>query len=152
MALFLAGQGLLVDPARATGTCSPIIDLVAQGRSNFAEIPVGPSFQAGPQGLPDAERCALTRSLSGANAYHCAWKFPYRDTSASTTFDALNQMMRGCFEQSPDTVTDSPVNHPDTYVQRRHVVDQVVVSVSVKDKVSLNETYVFIGVQGRIAD
>jgi hypothetical protein len=140
------------DTVSAAERCMNMNILTSQARSNFLEQATKAPALITPWPLPDADKCMMAQSLSGGNAYHCAWKFPYRDVAANVAFDAFNQMMRECFSGGTEAVTDKGVNHPDTYHQRQHLIDQVVVSVSIKDKGVLQETYVFVNVQGVILD
>jgi hypothetical protein len=128
-----------VDMAIASGFCAQMTDLTLQARSNFVTAPAS---------LKTAENCRMVRSLAGGNAYHCSWKFPYRDAAAQTVFEDFNQSLRSCFAGGQEVVQDVGVNHPDSYTQHQHLTDDVVVSVSIKDKGALQETYVFVNVQG----
>ncbi|MEP2027917.1 MAG: hypothetical protein ABJI96_04300 [Paracoccaceae bacterium] len=132
-----------------TGSAAEICDqmggLVALAESNFLEdVTTANSIGM----LPGAEKCSVVRSLSGANTYHCAWGFDYRSDAAKQSFEAVNQMVRDCFGDSSESVKDAGVNHPDTYYQRQHILDEIVISVSLKDKVALQQTYVFVGIHG----
>lgn len=134
--------------AHAAEFCADMTTLTELGRANFLDQSTGISKLSAPPPLHGAESCRMTRSLSGNNAFSCAWKFPYRDGAANAAFDTINQGLRGCFSEANETVVDEGVNHPDTYHQRQYDVDQIIVSVSIKDKGALQETYVFLNVQG----
>ena len=78
--------------------------------------------------------------------------FSYRNVEANAAFEALNQSLQSCFGGSAEVAKDQGVNHPDFYEQRRYQLDQVVVTVSIKDKSTLQRTYVFIGVHGAVVE
>lgn len=137
--------------AKAAALCEGVNALVVHARSNFSDG-TAQSAVAAARPLADAEKCTMSRSDSGANAYHCIWGFPYRDVAASAFFGAVDADLRGCFADSARFAADQGVNHPDTYDQRRYGLDDVVVTVSLKDKSALGRTYVFLGVYGSVPD
>ena len=151
-------SSIIVFPIAAADTvstsefCINMNVLTLQAGSNFFRNAPETTALVTPRPLPDAEKCMMAQSLSGGNAYHCSWKFPYRDVAANVTFNTFNQMMRDCFSDGVEAIEDLGVNHPDSYHQRQFFVDQAVVRVSIKDKGTLQETYVFISVQGAIID
>lgn len=100
------------------------------------------------QPIAGSERCFMSRLPSGADSYHCAWSYPYRDEAANAAFEALNQELRNCLNAGAESADDQEVNHPDSYDQRRYQSDEVTVTISIKDKGALNRTYVFVGVYG----
>ncbi|WP_187430332.1 hypothetical protein ROLI_027350 [Roseobacter fucihabitans] len=138
--------------ASASEFCENMKVLTAKARSNFETKSTQPAEFMVLKTLPDAKKCTLGRALSGGNTYHCAWNYPFRDDAANMAFEAFNLMMRECFKNRSEKIEDTGVNHPDTYYQIHHILDEVVVSVSLKDKSSLQETYLFVGIQGKRSD
>jgi hypothetical protein len=126
--------------------------LTAQAQSNFLDTSVDPSTRLSLKPFSSADSCRISMSVSGGSVYHCAWKFPYRDTAAKDTFLSMNQTMRDCFVDGIETIEDQGVNHPDSYEQHKFLVDEIAVSVSIKDKSALQETYVFVGIEGIVAE
>jgi len=94
----------------------------------------------------------MSQSLSGAKVYHCAWKFACRTVGAYSTFDAYKQLFQECFGDRAHLSRDKSVNHPDFYDLHQHQLDQVGVTLSIKDKSALQSTYVFVRVHGVIPD
>lgn len=139
-------------PAMATGFCERMNALVVQARSNFSDATAQSTGAVTSRPLAGSEKCTMSRSETGANAYHCIWGFPYRDAAASAFFGAVDEDLRGCFADSAEVANDQGVNHPDTYDQRRYGLDDVVVTVSLKDKSALRRTYVFLGVFGSVPE
>ena len=134
--------------ARADELCSDMNILVREAQSNFSNWTTKAHEAAKPLMLPGAEDCALARSLSGAQIYHCAWIFAYRTSGAYGTFEAYNQSFQECFGSRAQLSNDQRVNHPDFYDLRQFQLDQVNVTLSIKDKSALQSTYVFVRVHG----
>jgi len=146
--LFLSAAlaGPMVKPA-AAGLCEGVNALIVQARSNFSD---GADQSAG--ALAGAEKCTMSRSEAGANAYHCTWGFSYRDAAASAFFREVDADLRTCLAGRAESAKDRGVNHPDTYDQRRYGLDDVIVTVSLKDKSALDRTFVFLGVYAAASD
>lgn len=143
---FLLVIGLVsVQPCIAYGAnlCTEVRILVQQAHSNW---PMGTPGAAAPLMLSDAEDCAITQSLSGQKFYHCKWEFPYRTTGAYSTFDTLNRALRECLDDPVPSSREQRVNHPDFYDLRQYKSGPIEVAVSMKDKSSLQKTYVFLRV------
>ena len=128
----------LAHTARASDFCADMTALTSQARTNFLVAPAA---------LPNADNCRMVYALAGGKAFHCSWKFPYREGAATAKFKGFNQTLRTCFDGGTEVLLDEGVNHPDSYAQRQHMIEGVAVSVSIKDKGALQETYVFISVQ-----
>lgn len=143
MSAGLAMPIAVADPRYSASICAETKGLVARALSNFEGEALTP--------LSGAETCRTARALSGAQTYHCAWKFPYRSAAASRVFDSFSRALKDCFPQEAQGAADQAVNHPDSYDLRQYMVGEVDVSVSLKDKGALQQTYVFIGVQGIVA-
>ena len=138
--------------ARAGEFCADMNILVGRAQSNFPGLSAGTTDAEKPFLLPGAKTCAVTRTLSGSKAYHCAWEFAYRATAANDRFNAFDRSLRQCFGNRAQTRKDQWVNHPDFYDLRQYRLEQVDVSVSIKDKSAMQKTYVFIRVQGANVD
>ena len=137
-------------PVEAADPCIEMNSLVAQAGSNFSEGAVGAVTEAA--ALPGAETCGLSLSPGGQRAYHCAWRFAYRDGGAQAAYGEFNRALERCFGERARVSRDQPVNHPDFYDQRRYRLEAVEVAVSIKDKVARESTYVFLRVQGQKPD
>ena len=145
---FLATLGA----ARADDFCRNIDHLIDQSRSGFANIAAEPKGDAGDHEarltLAGASTCLVTRK-SKRSWYHCTWTFPLRAQRATDSFDAFAGKLDGCLAQRATIHNDRSVNHPDSYTARRYDLEQAEVSLSVKDKAALGNTFIFIRVQGR---
>lgn len=125
--------------------------LVDQAGSNFSDASTG-SGAAAPAALAGAESCRLSLAPGGQRAYHCAWRFAYRDGGAQAAFGAFNQALVACFGERARISRDQAVNHPDFYDLRRYRLDGAAVTVSIKDKVARDSTYVFLRVHSETAE
>ncbi len=92
--------------------------------------------------------CRDFRESSGAMGIICQQVFQYRTTVASRTFSELNQAMNACLHPLATVSQDQAVNHPDFYDLYQYTMDRGTVSVSLKDKASLQRTFVFLRVTG----
>ncbi len=88
--------------------------------------------------------CDTSLGLSGTRAYHCGWAFAYRSSRASETFNMLNRDIRRCLGPLETGMKDVHVNHPDSYDLRQYFKDGVTISLALKDKASLQKTYVLL--------
>ena len=140
----------MIGVTQARDLCTDIDYLIDQAQSEFAKIVGEPNGDAGDYSvtrtLSGASYCFVTKK-SKRNWYHCSWEFPYRAKDAFDTFDEFVREMSECIGQHATVHADQSVNHPDYYSLRRYEMEQAEVSVSVKDKVSLGRTFVFIRVQ-----
>jgi len=89
-------------------------------------------------------KCGTSLALSGARSVHCAWPFAYRAQAATQTFVQVSELLSRCLDADSPASDDQIVNHPDSYDLRVFVTDQVTVSVSLKDKGALQQTFVFL--------
>ncbi len=92
------------------------------------------------QAFTNAE-CSTSLVLGGGTSFDCAWGFEYRSVEANDAFEILVEQVAEC--GALITVQDQLVSHPDSYDLRQYSVDGKEVSVSLKDKGALNQTYVF---------
>ena len=144
--IFLAMIGV----THAQDLCMDIGYLVDQSQSEFVKIVGEPNGDSGDyyvtRTLSGASYCFVTMK-SKRNRYYCGWEFPYRAKHAYDIFDEFVREMNECIGQHATVHTDQSVNHPDYYSLHRYEMEQAEVSVSVKDKVSLGKTFIFIRVQ-----
>lgn len=97
--------------------------------------------------LADASYCRVTKT-SKRSSYHCGWEFPHRAQQAYDAFDDLARRLDECVGRHAVLHRDQSVNHPDSYALRRYETPAAEVSVSVKDKSALGQTFVFLRIQG----
>ena len=102
------------------------------------------SFHLSSRALAQVD-CAPSRGLGGTVALHCAWPFEYRSMQALDAFDYLLGQVAAC--ANPIAADPSSVSHPDSYDLRQFSSGMGVISVSLKDKGALNQTYVFLRVE-----
>lgn len=88
--------------------------------------------------------CTTSLDLSGARALSCSWPFDYRAQAATDTFVELLDTTTQCL--NTDGLTDQGVNHPDSYDLRTFETDSMQVSISIKDKGALQQTFIFLRV------
>ena len=93
----------------------------------------------------NAVTCAPALGQNGTRSLHCAWPFAYRSGQGADAFDAMLVAVADCAVQIPST--PSKVNHPDSYDLRQFQMGTTTVSVSLKDKSALSQTYLFLRVE-----
>lgn len=74
----------------------------------------------------------------------CRWTFAYRADAAVAAFEHLAEKLTRCL--GPPVDEDAPVNHPDSYRLVQFGAPDAVISLSLKDKASLQSTFVFLRV------
>ena len=118
-----------------------------RARENFS----GSETDTGRGRLLDADDCSMSIAIGGARTLHCHWRFAYRADEANALFERLHEALADC-SGGAEPEADQQVNHPDSYDQRRFGIGGVPVSVSLKDKGALQQTLVFLAVEGILPD
>ena len=131
----LEGQQLI---AQTGQTCGAITDW-ARG--------VGAATALGVKAL-SAPACGTSLGLSGETSVHCNWGYPYRSPDARAVFNALGAELQACFEGQAGLGEDALVNHPDSYDLLSFDLDGGTLSLSLKDKGALEQTYIFLRAEG----
>ena len=88
--------------------------------------------------------CTTSLDLTGARALNCRWPFDYRAKAATDTFTALLDATTMCL--NAEGLSDQGVNHPDSYDLRTFDTETAQVSISIKDKGALQQTFIFLRV------
>ncbi|MEP1993424.1 MAG: hypothetical protein ABJJ09_17505 [Ascidiaceihabitans sp.] len=97
------------------------------------------------EGTTGPAQCGTSLLISGARSSHCAYPFEYRADVAQQVFDDLAQLMTHCVgPEVPEQTGKNGVNHPDSYDQKTFQADNGSISLSLKDKGNLNQTYIFL--------
>jgi hypothetical protein len=125
--------------AQTEAFCDRLENLMVQAGDG-----VTTSFHLSSRALAQVD-CAPSRGLGGTVALHCAWPFEYRSMQALDAFDYLLGQVAAC--ANPIAADLSSVSHPDSYDLRQFSSGMGVISVSLKDKGALNQTYVFLRVE-----
>lgn len=151
--LLVAALILGVLPAaigRADGFCADVRTLIAHARSGFSSTPSrsGEGGTTGPLMLRGASDCQVARQLDGS-FFYCTWKHPFRSAGATGSFERINRELQECLGDRATIRADQGVNHPDFYDSRHYILDGAGVTVSLKDKVALQSTLVFVRVNSR---
>jgi len=94
----------------------------------------------------DAMLCSSSKGQSGATAQHCRWPFSFRAADAHAAFEAVSADVAACLN-APAKTEEGEVNHPDTYDQRLFETQSGMISVALKDKGALQQTFVFLRVE-----
>lgn len=74
----------------------------------------------------------------------CHWSFDYRSAAAEDAFDTIQDRLSACLGSTP--VSDAPVNHPDSYRLVQYEKEDALISLSLKDKASRQQSFVFLRV------
>jgi len=129
--------------------CSTLEELVARVPSNFSNIVIAkdgkPSEHDVTLVLDGATKCAVI-AQSKKRSYYCVWEFPHRDQGAYRQFKELDRVVSDCLGQQAEANRDQSVNHPDFYDSRMYEMAHATVTVSVKDKSALANTFVYVWV------
>ena len=142
--------GWSVENANAASFCSDLNRLIDAAPGDFSDIIVQPSERAGGRDITlklEGSADCLVRQMIRSKSYGCTWEFRLGDADAYTRFDQLGQALRSCIGDRGTLSNDQSVNHPDFYDSRMFLLDNVKVSVSVKDKSALERTFVFLFVE-----
>lgn len=86
--------------------------------------------------------CSRTLELGGIIAVTCGWAYSYRSDAALGTFAMLLNDVEACGKAIVGD--ESLVSHPDSYDLRLFAVGSAEISVSLKDKGALQQTWVFL--------
>ncbi|MEM9139173.1 MAG: hypothetical protein AAGB15_05025 [Pseudomonadota bacterium] len=89
--------------------------------------------------------CGLALGADGATERHCRWDFPYRADAAVERLAALQEAAKACLGAAPVPV-EPGVNHPDSFDQHIYALEGLEISLSLKDKAALSQTFVFLRV------
>jgi hypothetical protein len=100
-----------------------------------------------PEPFSTKATCQTSVNQTGGTSQHCAWPFAYRAGQAKQVFETLITAVPDCLGDATQVSNDQGVNHPDFYDLRIFRTDKVEVGVSLKDKASLQETYVFLRIE-----
>lgn len=129
------GQG-----ASDRSTCAAMRGVLTQAHTKF-EATNGDAPM-----LPGAATCSLSTGTAGKQSHHCGWAFGYRSSAATRFFDELHQEIQQCWPTTEGTQTEPGVNHPDSYHLHKYALPEGHVTLSIKDKAALQQTYVFLGI------
>ena len=88
--------------------------------------------------------CTQSLMLGGGKQLHCGWAFAYRAPDAAQAFDRVVSAVTQCLGSDAAVTADLDVNHPDFYDLQTFQLGGQEIDVSLKDKATLSETYVFL--------
>ena len=135
--------------ASMTGTCAEeasIKNLLESAKSGFSTISDTQSLKRKITLINDAQTCQLANQLSGGKELVCFWQYEYRNSEAAEQFWRLNIEFQELAGTESPAVEDLDVNHPDYYDLKTYNTNDAMVSVSLKDKAALDQTFVFLRV------
>ncbi|MEP4194867.1 MAG: hypothetical protein ABJL99_04440 [Aliishimia sp.] len=135
-AAFFAILTLLGAAANAQALCNTIDTLHPNSNDVQMSMP----------GSGEVVTCTRSLMLSGGAQIHCGWAFAYRSPAATQAFETLVSTVAECLGDGAAITADLDVNHPDFYDLQTFQLGDQEVGVSLKDKASLSETYVFLRV------
>lgn len=136
----LLAMAIVPVDARADAFCDQLQSLAAAATTDFTGV------DESDPGFEGVETCSLSLASGGIRRLTCRWAFDYRAEAARTKLSALDEDVRACLPGLAVS-DDVGVNHPDTFEQRGYTGDGITVSLSLKDKIALGATYVFIGLE-----
>jgi hypothetical protein len=116
--------------------CGDIRALDAQSNDVSVTLPVS----------GEVTKCTRSLVLSGGSQLNCGWAFTYRAPAASEAFENLIATITDCLGAAAHVTADLNVNHPDFYDLQTFRLEGQEIGISLKDKASLSETYIFLRV------
>lgn len=93
--------------------------------------------------------CAIALQTNGQTSTYCYAIFDYRSEQANDAFKQLQSKLSSCFSPLKAQGAGDIVNHPDSFDQKQYCADQNDLSLSLKDKATLNQTLVFLRLDQR---
>lgn len=129
-------------PAQAAPLCDSLGQAMVATKADDAHAETVTKLLAGFGPAPAA--CSFSLDLSGSKSANCNWAFPYRTVRAQSEFNTMLAALTACADPAFAIETDQPVNHPDFYDLRLLRIADGEVGLSIKDKVGLNQTYLFL--------
>lgn len=134
----LGAIALFVGIVAQASAGAPLLDhLMTQVRAGSKTAPPEEMIQGG--------QCGVALGTTGRSEHHCRWDFPYRSPLAKAQFADLKSMIAqhlGAKVAPPE----AGVNHPDSYDQVLFQLDDLQISLSLKDKAALRQSFVFLRV------
>lgn len=92
--------------------------------------------------IDQTPECSRNLEIGGKQAVTCGWAYDYRSDVAMQDFESTVDMLADC---ARFTGTDpARVSHPDSYDLRQFALGSTLVSVSLKDKGALDQTWLFL--------
>jgi len=91
---------------------------------------------------PHPASCEL--SSSSQYVLTCTWQFPYHSPVATDNFRKLQNIIKACVNGSANFTRDQNVNHPDYYEAYYIDFRDHILSVTIKDKIGLQNTFIFL--------
>ncbi len=128
-------------------TCITFEDAIQQASTNFETPPVTPFTIYGI--MPNL--CDVATTSDGIKIYHCRWDYGYRTSDAAELLRTINIDIQRCLGIQSRKIEDG-VNHPDTYEQRLYRLGDINISLSLKDKAALNQSFVSLQISGAKPD
>lgn len=140
-AIMLACSPALADgPPAICAAVEVVLDRLAQPISGSETGNRGISPMSG------AETCDQSLTLEGGRAFHCAWRFAYREAEAGEAFRTMADKLSRCttLTTRAEAGTGPRVNHPDSYDLIEFNTPRGLIALSLKDKGALQRSYVFL--------
>ena len=116
-----------------------LVLMLLLGATEAMACPWG-GFHSDEVDLPLAEGAACTLPPDEM----CRWSFAYRSAAAQETFDRIADHLSECL--GAPRAEEAPVNHPDSYRLIQFETTDAVIFLSLKDKASLQRSFVFLRV------
>ena len=129
LSLCAALAAVLIGPAYAQSTLCDAVRQTIEDTTPFSPF--------------ETAVCQTSRDLGGHISDHCALAYDYRTPAARLQFDELTTILSGCFDSLP---VEAGVNHPDSYDLRQFRHGTSTISLSLKDKGALAQSFVFLRV------
>ena len=123
-------------------SCATFEDIIQKASKNYESLPSTPNIYSV---TPDL--CDVALTSDGVKLYHCRWDYGYRATDAFELLRTLNTEIEQCLGVQSRKIEDG-VNHPDTYEQRLYRLGEINISLSLKDKAALSQSFVSLQISG----
>ncbi len=124
-----------ISPADAENLC----DAVSNTNTKWPQITKHVDAALGRK----SHKCGNAMGMDGAYSQYCYWAFEYRSEYAYIGFDLLREKLSQC-RLGQSNLRDKSVNHPDTFTLEKFAFDTRDIVLSYKDKVTLEQSLIFV--------
>ena len=127
----------------AANTCVAFEDTVQRASSNYETSPETQPVV----GEQVPSNCDIAITSDGTRIFHCRWDYSFRAPEAVKLMADINTDIERCLGVQSRKIEDG-VNHPDTYEQRLYRLGDINISLSLKDKTALSQSFVSLQISG----
>lgn len=135
--------GIAGNKVANANTCIAFEEAIQQASGNYQSAPKTPPATD----TVTPAKCDIATDIDGTRIYHCRWDYSYRAQEAVKLMADINTDIERCLGVQSRKIEDG-VNHPDTYEQRLYRLGGINISLSLKDKAGLSQSFVSLQISG----